>query len=135
MLLCAVVTIPLTILGAIISKNKSGPFHQPSSNAQSPAGIYSLLVLLMAGISGSFVWLDAIKLHVGRDVGNLQQRVGQNILQVYDMAAIVLCILMIVTRFRTTSAIYFQLVVDTYRCPCEMGGYGASIGLYLLTNS
>lgn len=135
MVLWAVVTIPLTILGAILGKNQSRPFDAPSRTAKIPREIppcawyrRPAFVALVCGLMP----FSSIYVEMYFMFGAVW---GHKIFQVYEMVAIVFSILMVVTTITTASAVYFQLVVENYKWAWASVGYGGSVGVYLLAYS
>lgn len=129
--LWAVVTIPLTVLGAIVGKNQSRPFDAPGRTAKIPREIPKStwyrqppFVALVCGLMP----FSSIYVEVYFMFGAVW---GHKIFQVYEMLAIVFAILIIVTTITTASAIYFQLVVENYKWAWASVAYGGSIGAYL----
>lgn len=134
-LLWAVVTIPLTFIGAIFGKNQSRPFDAPGRTAKIPREIPKCswmrrppFVSVICGLMP----FSAIYVEVYFMFGAIW---GHKIFQVYEMLAIVFILLLIVTTITTTSAVYFQLAVENYKWVWASVAYGGSVGVYLLVYS
>lgn len=134
-LLWAGVTIPLTIIGAILGKNQSRPFRAPVRTNKIPREIPPCPVykspLVLAVVSG-LIPFSAIYLEMYFLFSAVW---GHKVFQVYEMLAIVFIILIIVTLITTVSAIYFQLVSENYLWMWSSLFYGGSVGGYILMYS
>lgn len=134
-ILWAVVTIPLTVVGAIIGKNCSRPFDAPSRTAKIPREIPAcawyrrpISVAMLCGLMP----FSSIYVEIYFLFGAVW---GHKIFQVYEMLAIVFVILVMVTTITTASAVYFQLVEENHKWAWASVGYGGSIGLYIMIYS
>lgn len=133
--LWAAVTIPLTVLGAIVGKNQSRPYDAPGRTTKIPREIprspwyrkpwFLALVCGIMPFSSIYVEMYFIFAAVW----------GHKIFQVYEMLAIVFGILMLVTTITTVSAVYFQLVAENYKWAWASLGYGGSVGGYIFAYS
>lgn len=133
--LWAVVTIPLTVFGAILGKNQSRPFDAPVRTTKIPREIPTSPWYRRPGFLAAVCGLmpfSSIYLEMYFLFGAVW---GHKIFQVYEMLAIVFIILMTVTTITTVSAVYFQLVVENYLWMWASLGYGGSVGAYILAYS
>lgn len=125
------VTIPLTIIGAIVGKNSSRPYDSPGRTAkisrEIPKSWWYRRPIVVAGICGLMPF-SAIYVEVYFMFGAIW---GHKIFQVYEMLAIVFGMLMLVTTITTVSAVYFQLTMENYLWAWASVFYGGSIGAYL----
>lgn len=133
--LWAVVSIPLTIIGAILGKNRSRPFDAPVRTAKIAREIPACpwyrrpaFVVILCGL----VPFSSIYVELYFMFGALW---GHKIFQVYEMLSIVFTILIIVTTITTVSAVYFQLVVENYKWAWSSVAYGGSVGVYMFVYS
>lgn len=133
--LWAVVTIPLTIFGAILGKNQSRPYDAPGRTTKIPREIpacpWFRKPAFQAVICGLMPF-SAIYVEMYFMFGAVW---GHKIFQVYEMLGIVFVILMIVTTITTASAVYFQLVMENYKWAWASLGYGGSVGAYTFVYS
>lgn len=133
--LWAVVTIPLTVLGAIFGKNQSRPYDAPGRAAKIPREIphspWYRRPPFLAAVCGLMPF-SSIYVEMYFIFGAVW---GHKIFQVYEMLGIVFVILMIVTTITTASAVYFQLVVENYKWAWASLGYGGSVGAYIFVYS
>ncbi|PXF45528.1 Transmembrane 9 superfamily member 3 [Gracilariopsis chorda] len=133
--LWALVTIPLTVLGAIIGKNQSRPCDSPGRTTKIPREIPKgpwyrrpqFLALVCGLMPFSSIYVELYFMF-----GALW---GHKIFQVYEMLAIVFIILMLVTIITTASAVYFQLVAENYKWVWSSLAYGGSVGAYIFVYS
>lgn len=134
-LLWATVTIPLTLFGAIVGKNQSRPFEAPSRTAKIPREIpkcsWYRKPTFVAVVSGLMPF-SSIYVEMYFIFGAVW---GHKIFQVYEMLAIVFCILLIVTTITTATAVYFQLLMENYKWAWASVLYGGSVGVYMLCYS
>lgn len=133
--LWAIVTIPLTIMGAIVGKNQSRPYDAPGRTTKIPREIppspwyrQPPFVALICGLMP----FTSIYVELYFIFGAVW---GHKIFQVYEMLAIVFGILILVSTITTASAIYFQLAVENYKWAWASIWYGGSVGLYVLAYS
>ncbi|CAN8073685.1 unnamed protein product [Agarophyton chilense] len=133
--LWAMVTIPLTILGAIFGKNQSRPYDSLGRTTKIPREIPKspwyrrppFLALVCGLMPFSSIYVELFFMF-----GALW---GHKIFQVYEMLAIVFIILMLVTVITTASAIYFQLVSENHKWAWSSLAYGGSVGVYIFVYS
>lgn len=129
------VTIPLTLIGAIIGKNSSKPYDVPGRTAKIARKIpnhwWYTKPFLVVGICGLMPF-SAIYVEVYFMFSAIW---GHKIFQVYELLAIVFAMLMIVTTITTVSAVYFQLTMENYLWAWSSVFYGGSIGIYLMAYS
>lgn len=134
-LLWAVVTIPLTVFGAILGKNQSRPYDAPGRTTKIPREIPSspwyrrpwFLAIACGLMPFSSIYVEIYFI--------FGAAWGHKIFQVYEMLAIVFVILMLVTTITTVSAVYFQLVAENYKWAWASLGYGGSVGAYVFAYS
>jgi transmembrane 9 superfamily member 1 len=133
--LWAVVTIPLTLLGAILGKNRSTPFPSPCSPTKIPREIppcaWYRSATFMMFISGLMPF-SSIFLEIYALFGAMW---GNRIFEIYEMLAIVFVILNLVTIITTMAAVYFQLSVEDYNWWWNSLLYGGSVGAYVFAYS
>jgi hypothetical protein len=133
--LWAVVTIPLTMLGAILGKNRSTPFPSPCGSTKIPREIppcrwfrSSKFLMIMSGLMPfSSIFLEIYAL--------FRAMWGNRIFEIYEMLAIVFVILNTVTVITTMAAVYFQLSVENYHWWWNSLLYGGSVGVYVFAYS
>jgi hypothetical protein len=133
--LWAVVTVPLTLLGAILGKNRSRPFPSPCNPTKIPREIPrpawhrspGFMVLMCGLMPFSSIYLEVYALF-----GAVW---GHRVFQIYELVAIVFVILNLVTVITTMAAVYFQLAVEDYRWWWTSLMYGGSVGGYVLAYS
>lgn len=129
--LWAVVTIPLTVFGAIVGKNQSRPFDVPGRTTKIPREIptsaWYRKPLFLATLCGLMPF-SSIYVEMYFIFGAVW---GHKIFQVYEMLAIVFVILVLVTTITVASAVYFQLVVENYKWAWASLWYGGSVGAYI----
>jgi Endomembrane protein 70 len=134
-LLWAVVTIPLTLLGAIVGKNQSRPFPSPCNPTKIPREIpgcvwyrSGLFMFIMCGLMPfSSIYLEIYAL--------FSAIWGHRVFQIYELLAIVFVILNLVTVITTVAAVYFQLAVEDYQWWWNSFLYGGSVGAYVMAYS
>lgn len=131
----ALVTIPLTIMGAILGKNQSRPYDTPGRTTKIPREIpqcpwYRRPAFL--AFSCGLMPFCSIYVEMSFLFGAVW---GHKIFQVYEMLGIVFFILIVVSSITTVSAIYFQLAVENYRWIWTSLGYGGSVGAYMFAYS
>lgn len=130
-LLWACVSIPLTILGAIVGKNSSRPFHAPVRTNKIPREIPPCPAYrspLALGAVAGLIPFSSIYLEMYFLFSAIW---GHKVFQVYEMLAIVFVILIVVTLITTVSAIYFQLLSENYLWMWSSLLYGGSVGAYI----
>lgn len=133
--LWAVVTIPLTLLGAILGKNGSKPFPSPTNPTKIPRAIPKCMwyrsrgfMFVMCGLLPfSSIYLEIYAL--------FSAVWGHRLFQVYELLAIVFVILNLVTIITTMAAVYFQLATEDYRWWWNSLLYGGSVGAYVMAYS
>lgn len=134
-MLWAVVTIPLTLLGAILGKNRSRPFPSPCIPTKIPREIPrcawyrtpTFMVVMCGLMPFSSIYLELFAL--------FSAIWGHRIFQVYELLAIVFVILNLVTIITTMAAVYFQLAVEDYQWWWNSLIYGGSVGSYVMAYS
>lgn len=133
--LWAVVTLPLTIFGAIVGKNRSRPFDAPVRTTKIPREIpvrawyrRPRFVMFVCGLMP----FSCIYVEMYFMFGAVW---GHKIFQVYEMLGIVFVIVLLVTTITTVSAVYFQLVAENYKWAWASLGYGGSVGAYIFAYS
>jgi Endomembrane protein 70 len=133
--LWAVVTIPLTMLGAILGKNRSTPFPSPCGSTKIPREIppcswyrSSTFTMIISGLMPfSSIFMEIYAL--------FRAMWGNRIFEIYEMLAIVFVILNTVTIITTMAAVYFQLSVENYHWWWNSLLYGGSVGVYVFAYS
>jgi Endomembrane protein 70 len=131
----ALVTIPLTLIGAILGKNASRPLPCPCPATKIPREIprssfwrSPLFVTVACGLMPfCSIYLE---LH-----SMFSAIWGHRIFQVYEMLAITFGILNTVLVMITTSAVYFQLALEDYRWWWNSLLYGGSVGAWVFAYS
>jgi hypothetical protein len=133
--LWAAVTIPLTLLGAILGKNWSTPFPSPCGATKIPREVphvpwyrSPVSMMVMAGLMP----FSSIFLEIHALFGAIW---GHRIFEVYEILAIVFVILNLVTIITAMAAIYFQLNVENYHWWWNSMLYGGSVGAYVFAYS
>lgn len=133
--LWAVVTIPLTLLGAILGKNSSRPFPSPSNPTKIPREVPKCIwyrtptfMFIMCGL------LPFSSIYI--EIYSLFSAVwGHRLFQVYELLAIVFVVLNLVTIITTSASVYFQLAVEDYQWWWNSFLYGGSVGVYIMAYS
>lgn len=133
--LWAIVTIPLTIMGAIVGKNQSRPYDAPGRTSKIPREVppsaWYRKPWFLAALCGLMPF-SSIYVEIYFIFGAVW---GHKIFQVYEMLGIVFAILMLVTTITTVSAVYFQLAAENYKWAWASLGYGGSVGAYIFAYS
>lgn len=127
----AVVTFPLTVLGGIAAKNSKSDFNSPCRTTKFPRDIpplpwYRSTVpqMLMAG----FLPFSAIYIELYYIFASIW---GHKVYTIYSILFIVFIILVIVTAFITIALTYFQLAVEDHRWWWRSFCCGGSTGLFI----
>lgn len=127
----ALITFPLTVLGGIAGKNSKAEFNAPVRTTKYPREIpplpwYRKAVpqMLMAG----FLPFSAIYIELYYIFASVW---GHKVYTIYSILCIVFIILVIVTAFITIALTYFQLAVEDHRWWWRSFLCGGSTGLFI----
>jgi hypothetical protein len=127
----ALITFPLTVLGGIAGKNSQVGFNAPCRTSKMPREIpelpwYRQAVpqMLMAG----FLPFSAIYIELYYIFASIW---GHKVYTIYSILFIVFIILIIVTAFITIALTYFQLAVEDYRWWWRSFFCGGSTGIFI----
>lgn len=130
-LLWALVTFPLTVLGAINAKNSKADFNAPCRTTKFPRDVPPLPwyrttfpQMVMAG----FLPFSAIYIELSYIFTTVW---GTKHYTIYSILFIVFIILLIVTAFITVALTYFQLAVEDHRWWWRSFFCGGSTGLFI----
>mmetsp|Transcript_1699 Transcript_1699/g.4580 ORF Transcript_1699/g.4580 Transcript_1699/m.4580 type:complete len:587 (-) Transcript_1699:241-2001(-) len=130
-LLWALVTFPLTVVGGIAAKNSKAEFNAPCRTTKLPRDIPPLpwyrttfMQMLMAG----FLPFSAIYIELYYIFASIW---GHKVYTIYSILFIVFIILIIVTSFITIALTYFQLAVEDHRWWWRSFLCGGSTGLFI----
>ncbi len=128
----ALVTLPLTVLGGIAGKNSKGDFQAPTRPNRYPREVpplpwYRSTVpqMLMAG----FLPFSAIYIELYYIFASVW---GHKVYTIYSILFIVFVILLIVTAFITIALTYFQLASEDHRWWWRSIFCGGSTGFFIL---
>eukprot|EP00232_Nephroselmis_pyriformis_P024087 CAMPEP_0182865824 /NCGR_PEP_ID=MMETSP0034_2-20130328/7890_1 /TAXON_ID=156128 /ORGANISM="Nephroselmis pyriformis, Strain CCMP717" /LENGTH=611 /DNA_ID=CAMNT_0024998143 /DNA_START=30 /DNA_END=1865 /DNA_ORIENTATION=+ len=127
----ALVTFPLTVLGGIMGKNGKGEFDAPCRTTKYPREIpplpwyrMALPQMLMAG----FLPFSAIYIELYYIFASVW---GHKVYTIYSILFIVFIILIIVTAFITIALTYFQLAIEDHNWWWRSMFCGGSTGLFI----
>jgi hypothetical protein len=130
-LIWAVVTFPLTVLGGVAAKNSKSEFNAPCRTTKYPRDIpplpwYRSTVpqMVMAG----FLPFSAIYIELYYIFASIW---GHKVYTIYSILFIVFIILIIVTAFITVALTYFQLAVEDHRWWWRSFMCGGSTGIFI----
>lgn len=130
-LIWALVTFPLTVMGGIAAKNSKAEFNAPCRTTKFPRDIpplpwYRTTVpqMLMAG----FLPFSAIYIELYYIFASIW---GHKVYTIYSILFIVFIILVIVTAFITVALTYFQLAVEDHRWWWRAFLCGGSTGIFV----
>ncbi|GIL57276.1 hypothetical protein Vafri_12531 [Volvox africanus] len=130
-LIWALITFPLTVLGGIGAKNSKVEFNAPCRTTKFPRDIPSLPwyrttipQMLMAG----FLPFSAIYIELYYIFASIW---GHKVYTIYSILFIVFIILIIVTAFITVALTYFQLAVEDHRWWWRSFLCGGSTGIFV----
>ncbi|KAF6261065.1 hypothetical protein COO60DRAFT_1700018 [Scenedesmus sp. NREL 46B-D3] len=128
----ALVTFPLTVLGGIAGKNSKDEFVAPCRTTKFPRGVPALpwyrgapAQALMAG----FLPFSAIYIELYYIFASIW---GHKLYTIYSILFIVFIILVIVTAFITVALTYFQLAVEDHRWWWRSFLCGGSTAFFIL---
>lgn len=128
----ALITLPLTVLGGIAGKNSNGDFNAPTRTNKYPREIpplpwYRSTVpqMCMAG----FLPFSAIYIELYYIFASVW---GHKVYTIYSILFIVFVILLIVTAFITIALTYFQLASEDHRWWWRSLMCGGSTGFFIL---
>ena len=127
----ALITLPLTVLGGIYAKNSKKEFQAPSRTSKYARAIppmpwyrTSVPQMCMAG----FLPFSAIYIELYYIFASVW---GHKVYTIYSILFIVFIILLVVTAFITVSLAYFQLAVEDYRWWWRSVLCGGSTGFFV----
>ncbi|GFR44323.1 hypothetical protein Agub_g5536 [Astrephomene gubernaculifera] len=130
-LLWALITFPLTVMGGIAAKNSKVEFNAPCRTTKFPRDIPTLPwyrstvpQMLMAG----FLPFSAIYIELYYIFASIW---GHKVYTIYSILFIVFIILLIVTAFITVALTYFQLAVEDHRWWWRSLLCGGSTGIFV----
>eukprot|EP00877_Chromochloris_zofingiensis_P003452 jgi/Chrzof1/13107/Cz07g20050.t1 len=128
----ALVTFPLTVLGGIAGKNTKAEYNPPCRTTKFPREVPPLpwyrqtpSQMMMAG----FLPFSAIYIELYYIFASIW---GHKVYTIYSILFIVFIILIIVTAFITVALTYFQLAVEDHRWWWRSFLCGGSTGLFVL---
>jgi hypothetical protein len=128
----ALVTFPLTVLGGIAGKNAKVEFNAPCRTTKFPREVpplpwyrHTAPQMLMAG----FLPFSAIYIELYYIFASIW---GHKVYTIYSILFIVFIILIIVTAFITVALTYFQLAVEDHRWWWRSFMCGGSTGFFIL---
>eukprot|EP00183_Erythrolobus_madagascarensis_P000974 CAMPEP_0185847982 /NCGR_PEP_ID=MMETSP1354-20130828/3022_1 /TAXON_ID=708628 /ORGANISM="Erythrolobus madagascarensis, Strain CCMP3276" /LENGTH=639 /DNA_ID=CAMNT_0028548321 /DNA_START=229 /DNA_END=2148 /DNA_ORIENTATION=- len=130
-ILWAVVTFPLTIVGSIFGRNATKvsrpPCHVNSVARPIPQTEWYRRPPVMAAMSGIIPFISIyLELYYV-----LQTVWGYKVFSLYEVLALVFFMLLLVVSITTISSIYFQLVVEDYRWQWSSFFYGGAVSMYV----
>ncbi|CAK0754796.1 Transmembrane 9 super member 4 [Coccomyxa viridis] len=127
----ALITFPLTVLGGIAGKNSKADFNAPVRTTKYPREVPPLpwyrkapAQMLMAG----FLPFSAIYIELYYIFASVW---GHKVYTIYSILSIVFLIVIIVTAFITVALTYFQLAVEDHRWWWRSFLNGGSTGLFI----
>jgi len=127
----ALITFPLTVLGGIAAKNSKAEFAAPCRTTKYPRDVpplpwYRTTVpqMMMAG----FLPFSAIYIELYYIFASIW---GHKVYTIYSILFIVFIILLIVTAFITVALTYFQLAVEDHRWWWRSFLCGGSTGIFI----
>ncbi|CAD7700344.1 unnamed protein product [Ostreobium quekettii] len=127
----ALVTFPLTVIGGIAGKNSKSEFHAPCRTTKYPREIpplpwyrQTLAQMAMAG----FLPFSAIYIELYYIFSSIW---GHKLYVIWSILSIVFVILVIVTAFITVALTYFQLAVEDHRWWWRSFLCGGSTGAFI----
>lgn len=131
LLLWALVTVPLTVVGGVLGKNTRAEFAAPCRTNKYPREVPELAwyrgvvpQMVMAG----FLPFSAIYIELYYIFASVW---GHKVYTIYSILFIVFCILCVVTAFITVALTYFQLAAEDHRWWWRSFLAGGSTGLFI----
>ncbi|KAK9822258.1 hypothetical protein WJX81_008337 [Elliptochloris bilobata] len=128
----ALITFPLTVVGGIAGKNSKMEFNAPCRTTKYPREVpplpwfrQALPQMAMAG----FLPFSAIYIELHYIFSSIW---GHKVYTIYSILSIVFVILLVVTAFITVALTYFQLAVEDHRWWWRSFLCGGSTGLFIL---
>ncbi|KFM26763.1 Putative phagocytic receptor 1b [Auxenochlorella protothecoides] len=131
LLLWALVTVPLTIVGGVLGKNTRTEFAAPCRTNKYPREIPELpwyRSVMPQMVMAGFLPFSAIYIELYYIFASVW---GHKVYTIYSILFIVFCILCVVTAFITVALTYFQLAAEDHRWWWRSFLAGGSTGIFV----